>query len=62
MCLWLTLGLLNARKAFDRVSYIKLVGVMFDKGVPARLIKLRIIRDCYGKTLCVIKWNNSLSE
>ena len=41
MCLWL--ALLNALKAFDRVSYMKLVGVMFDKRVPARLIKLRII-------------------
>lgn len=51
---------LDARKAFDRVNHVKLFGVLLDKGVPARLV--RIICDWYGKTVYMVKWHNRLSE
>ena len=51
---------LDARKAFDRVNHVKLFGVLLDRGMSARLIK--VICDWYGKTVSVVKWYNCLSE
>jgi len=40
---------LNATKAFDRVSHIKLFSKLIDRGLPGKLVKLSI--DWYGKLL-----------
>jgi len=54
---------LDARKAFDRVNHVKLFrlfGVLLNQGVPARLVM--VICDWYGKTVCIVKRYNCLSE
>jgi len=51
---------LDARKAFDRVNHVKLFNILIDKGLPGRLVK--IIIDWYGKTFCVVRWNECFSE
>jgi len=51
---------LDARKAFDRLNHVKLFNLLLDNNVPPRVV--RVICDCYGKTTCVVRWKNCLSE
>jgi len=51
---------LDARKAFDRVNHVKLFNLLLDNNVPPRVV--RVICDWYGKTTCVVRWRNCLSE
>jgi len=44
---------LDARNSFDRVNHVV-------DNVPPRVV--RVICDWYGKTTCVIRWRNCLSE
>ena len=53
------LAALDARKAFDRVHHVKLFGLMLDKGLPGRLVK--VVADWYGKTVSIVKWNGCFS-
>ena len=44
------LAALDAHKAFDRVNHVKLFGLMLDKGLPGRLVK--VVLDWYMVKLC----------
>ena len=39
---------------------IMLFNLLLDSNVPPRVV--RVICDCYGKTTCVVRWRNCLSE
>ena len=51
---------LDARKAFDHVNHVKLFNLLLDNNVPPRVV--RVICDWYGKTTCVVRFRNCLSE
>jgi len=53
------LAALDARKAFDQVNHVKLFGLMLDKGLPGRLVK--VVLDRYGKTVPTVKWDGCFS-
>jgi len=59
-CSTVYMAALDARKAFDRVNHVKLFNLLLDNNVPARVV--RVICDWYGKTTCVVRWRNWLSE
>jgi len=39
---------------------MKLFGLVLDKGLPGRLVK--VVADWYGKTVSFVKWNGCYSE
>jgi len=47
------LAALDARRSFNRVHHVKLFGLMLDKGLPGRLLK--VVADWYGKTVSIVK-------
>ena len=51
---------LDVRKAFDHVNHVKLFNLLLDNNVPPRVV--RVICDWYGKTSCVVRFRNCLSE
>jgi len=54
------LAALDACNAFNRVHHVKLFGLMLDKGLPGRLVK--VVADWYGKTVSAVKCNGCFSD
>ena len=50
---------LGARKAFDRVSHLKLFEKLIARGFPACIVK--VLMDWYGKTFSCVKYGDCYS-
>ena len=51
---------LDARKAFDRVSYSKLFGILTDRGVPSQYLKLLLY--WYRMQTLGVKWDDGVTS
>ena len=52
--------LLDATKAFDRISYVKLFQKLIDRKLPA--IVLRFLVDLYSEQAMCVQWDSNKSE
>ena len=52
--------LLDATKAFDRVNYRKLLGLLCDRNLSG--VVIRYLLDSYSRQYVFIRWNNVLSN
>ena len=51
---------LDAKKAFDRVHYLKLFNVLSDRKIPFFVIK--VIVNWYSKMFASVRWNGAFSN
>ena len=51
---------LDASKAFDRVSHLKLFSKLLEKNLPPTII--RVLFSCYRDQKSSVLWNKALSE
>ena len=54
------LGVIDLKKAFDKVNLFGVLGLLQEKGIDAKIIT--ILENWFGKNVTTIKWNGTRSN